>query len=535
MAVFVTLTLLYGCTADDGDHAITEKPVEPLTVSKAMDWYNASVGVLAKQKSTADSSDEISYKPSGNLAELFTDELWYAVESPLDFGDRNLMIMTPEVGDYTDAHGNGVAKQVLKLVVLRNKETGETYSFIMAVVPELDYMLRKGDGLDKSTYLSTDSDLDGYIFFYTLDGELINGRVYERGKVTGSINSPVEGKKTKIMMAYQMAIRYSWDQMLEGTTEDGGTNTFYSTHSEIVYVTVYEDNGIGINTSPAPITPPSIPSSGGGTGTYTGSNPKLPIKPTPFDMDEDTDKQPDKRTDCTDKASQNSQKAQDALGNIAVKVQIESLRINAKTNSATEYGVGISYDPGFGTYSITGGNVWQGTPGTNNVGIKTSAYTVFTAHTHYTGLNAAPSCADVIATVGFYKNAREQGGSYRGTVAFAANGKEYMIYVNDPVALNKFYNGLTNNDFYERGGENGDEFKAGTEWQQSYKKVYDALINNDYSQNDAQSYALSHVLDNYNTGLKISTRQGATSAFKEQKTDTEGTGNNTKYTPKICP
>ncbi|WP_419033823.1 hypothetical protein, partial [Dysgonomonas gadei] len=196
MAVFVTLTLLYGCTADDGDHAITEKPVEPLTVSKAMDWYNASVGVLAKQKSTADSSDEISYKPLGDLAELFTDERWYAVESPLDFGDRNLMIMTPEVGDYTDAHGNEVAKQVLKLVVLRNKETGETYNFIMAVIPELDYMLRKGDGLDKSTYLSTDSDLDGYILFYTLDGQLINGRVYERGKVTGSINSPVEGKKT---------------------------------------------------------------------------------------------------------------------------------------------------------------------------------------------------------------------------------------------------------------------------------------------------------------------------------------------------
>lgn len=75
MAVFVTLTLLYGCTADDGDHTITEKPVEPLTVSGAMDWYNASAGILAKQKSTADSSDGISYKPSGNLAELFTNEL----------------------------------------------------------------------------------------------------------------------------------------------------------------------------------------------------------------------------------------------------------------------------------------------------------------------------------------------------------------------------------------------------------------------------------------------------------------------------
>ncbi|MDR1716437.1 MAG: hypothetical protein LBS20_11400, partial [Prevotella sp.] len=499
--------------------------------SGAMDWYNASVGVLAKQKSTADSSDEISYKPSGNLAELFTNELWYAVESPLDFGDRNLMIMTPEVGNYTDTHENEAAKQVLKLVVLRNKETGETYSFIMAVVPELDYMLRKGDELDKSTYLSPNSDFDGYIFFYTLDGELINGRMYEGGKITGTINSPVEGKKTKIMMAYQMAIRYSWEQTAGGIINGEFKTTEPKTHSEIVYVTVYEDNGIGINNTPPPPTPPTIPSGGGGNSTYTGNNPKLKLTPTPSNKEI----KPDKRTDCTDKASQNSQKAQDALGNIGVKSQIESLRINAKTNSATEYGVGISYDPGFGTYSITGGKVWQGTPGTNNTGIGASRYTVFTAHTHYTGLNAAPSCGDVIATVGFYKDARKDGGSYRGTVTFAADGKEYMIYVNDPAALERFYNGLTNNDFYERGGKNGDEFKNGSEWANTYKDVKIYMKDKGYSENDAQSYALSHVLDHYNTGLKISTRQGATDDFKEQKTDTEGTGKNTKYTPKICP
>jgi hypothetical protein len=160
---------------------------------------------------------------------------------------------------------------------------------------------------------------------------------------------------------------------------------------------------------------------------------------------------------------------------------------------------------------------------------------VFTVHTHYTGLNAAPSCGDVIATVEFYKGAREQGGSYRGTVTFAADGKEYMIYVNDPAALERFYNGLTNNDFYTRGGKNGDEFMNGSEWANAYDAAKIYMQDKGYSKNDAQSYALSHVLDHYNTGLKISSRQGATGDFKEQKTATEGTGNNIKYTPKICP
>lgn len=529
---WITLYLLLfiimsACISDHEVYGDEPKTVEPLTVNEAMDWYSRSAGMLTKQKSTTDNSVDISYKPFVHLAELFTDELWYAVESSLDFGDSSLMIMTPEVANYADTQGDGIVKQVLKLVVLKNRETGETYSFIMAVVPELDYMLRKGDELEKSSYFSPNSDLDGYVFFFTLSGELINGWFYEDGKVAGSINKPLRGQGTKKLVAVDMEVRSCQGYIgADGAGVECGSSS----------ITVYRDDGnpsflyprVGVD-----IEYPNIyPNTGGGNNNNNSNKPRLPLKPLPLD---DSEKNPEKRTDCTDKASQNSQKAQDALGNIAVKSQIESLRINAKTNSATEYGVGISYDPGFGTYSITGGKVWQGTPGTNNTGIGASRYTVFTAHTHYTGLNAAPSCGDVIATVGFYKSAREQGGSYKGTVTFAADGKEYMIYVNDPSALERFYNGFTNSDFYDRGGENGDEFKDKSVWNNAYEAAKEYMKKNGYSENDAQSYALSHVLDQYNTGLKISSRQGATSEFKEQKTVTEGTGKNTKYTPKICP
>ena len=501
--MLVTLAVLYGCSSDDDGHAVTEKPVEPLTVSEAMDWYNASVGVLAKQKSTADSSDEISYKPLGDLAELFTDERWYAVESPLDFGDRNLMIMTPEVGDYTDAHGNEVAKQVLKLVVLRNKETGETYNFIMAVIPELDYMLRKGDGLDKSTYLSTDSDLDGYILFYTLDGQLINGRVYERGKVTGSINSPVEGKKTKIMMAYQMAIRYSWDQMLEGTTEDGGTNTFYSTHSEIVYVTVYEDNGIGINTSPAPITPPSIPSSGGGNGSNTGNKPKLPIKPTPFDRDDDNI--PEERTDCTQQSEQNAKNLENDLKLAGIIPDITTLR-NFASSKSIEYGMSINVNnDGY----INSGGVRPGN--SSSVDLTIDQNTAYTVHSHYCSSNRikGPSARDIYNTI----DAVGKSDYYEGTVVFDCDGSEYYIHVEDYNKAEILYE--------ERGlfaTDSKDKFlNAGMN--DIYEDAKDNMLKQGYSEDNAHIYTMMSFLDWQDSGIKIYIKESASGQFKEIKVD----------------
>ncbi|MDR2005440.1 MAG: hypothetical protein LBQ74_20650, partial [Prevotella sp.] len=387
--------------------------------SGAMDWYNASVGVLAKQKSTADSSDEISYKPSGNLAELFTDELWYAVESPLDFGDRNLMIMTPEVNNYAETHGDNAAKQEMKLVVLRNKETGETYSFIMAVVPELDYMLRKGDELDKSTYLSPNSDFDGYIFFYTLDGELINGRMYEGGKITGTINSPVEGKKTKIMMAYQMAIRYSWEQTAGGIIDGEFKTTEPKTHSEIVYVTVYKDNGIGINNTPPPPTPPTIPSSGGGNGSYTGNNPKLKLTPLPLDaIEEPTDP-------CK------------SMTNKILSADFKKAITDLQGLTGSNYEGGRAYSYKDGKYTFTNHNGSAGKPEINYNPTNISKIDGF-IHSHYDGLLKTFSPSDlVVPYVWFVKNS---GINNMNTFSLGLVTSEgtYFLYISDWTKYREF-------------------------------------------------------------------------------------------------
>jgi uncharacterized protein (DUF2132 family) len=112
-------------------------------------------------------------------------------------------------------------------------------------------------------------------------------------------------------------------------------------------------------------------------------------------------------------------------------------------------------------------------------------------------------------------------------VIFAKNGSEYAICVSNRSAFESFCNNASNASFFEKDGVN---FIQGTEWANQYNAVYNALMNQGYTQEEANSYALTHVLDTYDTGLKISMRTSKDSTFKEQKTEFI----NNKYQPTKC-
>lgn len=518
MISLMMLTLLYGCSSENDDHAIPKKPVEPLTVSGAMNWYNETVGMLEKQKSTTDSSAEVPYQPLENLAKLFADELWYAVESPLDFGDQSLMIMTPEVSDYTVTHGDDAIKQTLKLVVLRNKETGETYSFIMAVVPELNYMLRKGDELNKITYLSRDSDFDGYIFFFTLDGHLINGWLYEDGKVTGGTNLSGDGKRTKIAKAMYMEIKVCGSYMVEcGGGSGGGVDCY--TYIEVVYI----EDGIG-NPSSGGGGNIQYPNSGGGTNTDSW----VPIKPTPSGKE----KKPGERTDCTEQAAANAKNAKDAItGSSDIVSKINTLK-EAARNKPNEYGMVIdSKGGGFQAEKIIGGT-------DEYITYNVNEYTVYDVHTHnktdgfsghsgYTGFSVRDISVTMYANKVFYDHFHGSA-PYKGGIVIAYDGSEYVLSVNDAKKARNFY---TNNPAkFEADDE---EMFNDSGMSKEYDNIYENLLNKGFSYQDSHDYALTYLLDKYDTGLKISKKEDGEAEFKEMKTEFRNA--KISYQPKKCP
>ena len=174
---------------------------------------------------------------------------------------------------------------------------------------------------------------------------------------------------------------------------------------------------------------------------------------------------------------------------------------------------------------------------TDNIEYKCSSNAYMIAHTHPTGGNTAPSPSDVISLVNAYRGLPGQQGLVRSlniqaSVIFGHDGSEYMICVDDRSKLSNFCNNSLNSNFFEK---NGSGFKSGSIFDSYYNNARTNLLNQGYSVNDAQSYALSYVLDYYSTGLKISKKETGKTDFKEQKTELTTTVSNTVYSPTICP
>lgn len=511
---FLLFIIMSACSSDHEVYDDEPKTVEPLTVNEAMDWYSRSASMLTKQKSTTDNPVDISYKPFVHLAELFTDDLWYAVESPLDFGDSSLMIMTPEVANYVDTQGDGIVKQVLKLVVLRNRETGETYSFIMAVVPELDYMLRKGDELEKIVYLNNKSDFSGYILFYTLNGEFVSGSLYKGGKTLGNANSSAREKINKKMVAMELAYTVCGDYSVEcGAASGGGTDCITR------YVTVYVEDGTdsssGSNSNNNP------PVSGG-----NNSDSKLPLTPLPLDDLEGSEKKPEKRTDCTENAQKQANAANTAMNYVIDNVN--ALRYIAQNDTDNEYATSIR---------VTKDDIYMGEikKGTSNYVVTDFAQsTLYALHTHNDrdGLTG-PSVGDIYtvlhANSTLYESYGDGNYNFYGGIIFAHDGSEYLISFEDRGKAHTFYK--NQGSFFQPNLSLESIFQNST-MKSTFSNIMNTLSRDAYSEQNSYDYAMSYMLDSYATGVKISKKESGETEFKEMKTEHNI---KTGYKPKICP
>lgn len=272
---FLILFIFYACTSEQ-DHVEGTKniQVEPLTISGAQAWYNQYFRTAPRLKSS-DSEDEVfpAMEPDWSLAELSADSLWYVVEMPVVTEEhKGIYMMGEEVSRYVSEKGDkSLAKQLLRMVVMRNKEDGKTYSFMMAVLPDLGYMLKKGESIDENKYLTRDSDLSGLVFYYNIDGSFVNGWVYKDGKITGGTHSAGGGQPRQKAVT-GIIIEYCWYQDAYVQKPDGTLvyiNTTFHCHSTIYYTghdndSIFADGEGGVILGPI----------GGGGSGGGGQNPR---------------------------------------------------------------------------------------------------------------------------------------------------------------------------------------------------------------------------------------------------------------------
>lgn len=121
-----------------------------------------------------------------DIAQLDNDSLWSVVELPWEYENGKVTMSIPEVKSYAE-NNNVDFKPILRLVILKNKQTGETYGFKMAVIPELNYMLSKGGDVSSNDYFDRDANFSGLIMYYSIDDKFVNGWQYSKGKITGAL------------------------------------------------------------------------------------------------------------------------------------------------------------------------------------------------------------------------------------------------------------------------------------------------------------------------------------------------------------
>lgn len=133
--------------------------------------------------------DIIELKPmfDWDLADLQENADWSVVELPWEFENGYVSFSTSDVKEYAESNGQDEAEQLIRLVVMKNKSTGDIYGFKMVIIPDLNYTANQSEEIEVNTYLNKSSDLSGYVMFYSLADEFINGWQYADGQVVNKI------------------------------------------------------------------------------------------------------------------------------------------------------------------------------------------------------------------------------------------------------------------------------------------------------------------------------------------------------------
>ena len=402
----------------------------------------------------------------------------------------------------------------------------------MAIIPDPDYKTSTSNFENSNSYLKRKSDFSGLVMYYSLNDEFVNGWKYENGTVVDNLIKS-DGNGTSSNVRKNSKIIHIAD-IIEVTT-----CYLYSVqivgYDDISYhekcETEYYFSGGGTSTdsgggggSSGSYDYDANSATGGGGSSSSGSTTPPTIKPN-----EDCDPVAIANGDSISKIL----KTYDSSSAYYKISEYFNQLIGYASSSSVEWGMVINYTDGeFYAYNKEGNYVYSDQK-SNEIALGYCNNTSILCHTHPTGKTSSPSPSDAGTLVYSYNKGATK---IFANVIIAANGSQYVIYVNDRTAFNDFCNNSLNSGFYQETSDG--RFATGTTWSNDYLTVYKNLQNQGYSDDVCNSYALSYVLDKYNTGMKISERDNNNNAYNEQNTEEDRSKTifttTTTYTPTKC-
>lgn len=165
---------------------------EELTMPIAKLWFENNYTPVITTRTI--SGEEWLCKPRWDEAEEYNRMQYEVVETPIYTHGAYLILDNDTESHWQSDKKQSYIRNNAHLVVLLNKKTKETKSFIMVFIGTYEY-LKNTRTIGKNNYLYRQPDFSGSVFFYEVNGSFINGWKYSEGKITASLSKITDLKK----------------------------------------------------------------------------------------------------------------------------------------------------------------------------------------------------------------------------------------------------------------------------------------------------------------------------------------------------
>ena len=188
--------MLYSCLQDETDldsQETTGKVIKgknrELSIDVARSWYEARQTPVVTTRSVV-THFELMTKLHWKKGYENRKGKFEVVEVPL-LTRGGAVLMDRETMEKYKEKERGKIRNISRMVIIKNLETGEIINFVMHIVGTYDYLM-KAKHFEDNSYLYRAPDLSGSIYFYEPEGALVNGWQYEDGKIVATISQGTE-------------------------------------------------------------------------------------------------------------------------------------------------------------------------------------------------------------------------------------------------------------------------------------------------------------------------------------------------------
>ena len=188
--------ILYSCLKDESDwdlqktsNGVIKGKNRELSLDAALSWYEANQTPVVATRSV-DTKFELLSKLHWKKGLESRKEKFEVVEVPL-LNRGGAVLMDSETMEKYKETELGKIRNISRMVIIKNLETGEIINFVMHIIGTYDYLMN-AKHFEENSYLYRDPHFSGSVYFYEPEGSLVNGWKYEDGKIVATIKQGTE-------------------------------------------------------------------------------------------------------------------------------------------------------------------------------------------------------------------------------------------------------------------------------------------------------------------------------------------------------